>query len=273
MNSSYGVMGSYKISVNQSRILPVAPVVGISQMAECCFWDMDIDLSGLRSRIHNEVTGEYIPLEDCSLKNNSMVLNNQSLDGPELLAADGNVTLSLSPCFDFTFSTDSYTAQIGVIHLVKAIRFITLENGTEISLLNTHGKAEPVLYLEGPSDDLPVKLVLAQQESNVTRSHTYRYTVSQPIPETIGGSAVASVTVLEQYHSYFMQRAIPFDDQLNMWIPLYAPISWGWSIRVGRRADEEWGILKRKLILPTTGHEGLQLPVWNDNTINCLIRP
>ena len=269
LNTTHGVVGEYQIGSSHARIIPVPAETSIDQNCVCCFWDTDVDLFRLETSILNEATGQSIPLQDCALKSNRLIMNSQSMDAPQLLYEGGDATLMMSPRFDFTLSTDSYTAQIGVIHLVQASRFITLHNGTVINILNTHDKEVPVLYLENQQDEQPVKLVLAQQEIGVTREHSYACTVSQHIPEKFEGEAVATVTVLEQYQSYFMQRAIPFDDHLNMWIPIHAPILWGWSIRVGRRGDEEWGILKRKQILPTTGHDGMQLPEWNDNTINC----
>ena len=272
LNTTHGIVGGYQVSISHSKILPVTTISGPDKISMCCFWDTDINLSRLSSVIRNETSDQIIPLKECDLKTNRMLLKSQSLDSPQLLRANGDAVLSMSPSFDFTFCTDSYTAQIGIIHLVEATRFITLENGTEITLLNTHDNEAPVLYLDSPSDEQAVKLVVAQQETGVTREHSYHWTVSQRIPEKFAGESAATVTVLEQYQSFFMQRAIPFDDCFNMWIPCYVPILWGWSIRVGRRSDGEWGILKRKLILPTPGNDGAQLPAWNDNTINCLKR-
>ena len=268
LNSTHGVIGDYRISAKCAEILPVAPVTTTGEMNTCCFWDTDIDLSQLRCYIMHYDKGQLLALEDCNLKANRLVLNRAELNGPELAVSNEETVLTLSPQFEFTFSTDSYAAQLGVINLVQSTRFITLENSDEIHLLDTADEETPVLYLENPLDDQPVKFVV-QQERGATRQHTFGLKIAQPIPDEIGGERVETVTVLEQYSSYFMQCALPLDNHHDIWIPVYAPISWGWSIRVGRRTDGQWGILRRKLILPTTGHDGLQLPAWRNNTIEC----
>lgn len=269
LNSTQGVIGDYRITAQCAEIMPVTPVTTLDGMHACSFWDTDMDLSRLRSFINNDAKNQRLPLQDCKLMGNRMLLNRQALNGPTLDVVNETTVLSLSPEFEFTFCTDAYTAQLGVIHLVNSTRFITLKNGDEISVLNTGTEQAPVLYLEDSRVDNPINFVSEQQETGVTRTYSYTCHVSQNIPAEVAGEAVDSVTVLEQYFSYFMQRAVPLDDQLNIWIPVYAPISWGWSIRVGRRFDGEWGILRRKLILPTTGHDGLQMPTWNNNSANC----
>jgi hypothetical protein len=265
LNSTHGIVGDYRIATQRAEVVPVAKAAKQGEMHSCSFWETDVDLPSLRSYISNDVKDQYLPLEDCLLKGNRMLMNRQELDGPDLAVVDGKTVLSLSPRFDFTFCTDAYTAQLGVIHLVKSTRFITLENGDQINLLNTDIDQAPVLYLGNPQDDYPVSFIAQQQETGIKREYVYRCNISQQIPEEVSHEAVATVTVLEHYFSYFMQRAAPLDDHHNIWIPVYAPISWGWSIRVGRRSDWEWGILKRKLIMPTAGNDGLQLPTWNSN--------
>lgn len=47
------------------------------------------------------------------------------------------------------------------------------------------------------------------------------------------------------------------------------PVTWGWSICVAKNGADEWAIVRRKLMLPTVGHEGLQLPHWHNQLIAC----
>ena len=269
LNSTHGVIGGYRMTSESAEIFQVEPKAASSELSECYFWDTDIDLSQLQCKITLDIKDQLLSLQDSHLKSNRLLLNGAELTGPQITVSDEKAALILSPRFDVTFSTDSCTAQLGLINLVQATRFITLENGSQINLLDTGKEELPVLYLENQRDDQAIKFVTAPQQSGVTEEHTFNCDISQPIPVQVDGETVASVTVLEQYWSYFMQRAVPLDDHHNIWIPVYAPIQWGWSIRVGRRTDGEWGILRRKLILPTTGHDGFQLPVWNNNTVNC----
>jgi len=270
LNTAHGVCGNYRVFTSRGEIFAVDSVAAVNGMNECFFWDTDIHLSQLQCSIKHDATGQVVPMEDCVLRTNRMVVNKAELVGPAITVRDDLTSLTLTPRFDLTFSADSYAAQLGVVNLVQATRFITLRNSEEITVLNTGDDGTPVLYLENPQDNQAIKQVAEQQKSGETQ-HTFTCEISQQIPNEVAGEAVATVTVLEQYWSYFMQRALSPEDQHSIWTPAYAPISWGWSIRVGRRTDGEWGILRRKLILPTTGHDGFQLPVWTDNSVNCSV--
>jgi hypothetical protein len=269
LNSTHGVCGNYRIGVQCAEILPVAPITTINDLSECYFWDTDIHLSELRCGIKDSAKDKLLSSTECALGTNRLVLNKVELTGPEIKINHEKAALILSPRFNLTFSTDCYAAQLGVINLVQATRFIMLDNGDKINLLDTGDEETPVLYLENPQDDQVIKYIAEPQDLGVTQQHTFGCDVSQLIPDEVVGSTVATVTVLEQYWSYFMQRALPLDVPDSIWTPVYAPVSWGWSIRVGRRTDGEWGILRRKLILPTVGHEGFQLPTWTNNSVAC----
>jgi hypothetical protein len=95
--------------------------------------------------------------------------------------------------------------------------------------------------------------------------HDYHLTLRQTIPDQYQEKTVESVTVLEQYKSYFMQRERSDSAERVIWTPLLEAVNWGWSIRVGYRADGELGILRRKLMLPAVGNDGLELPQWQTN--------
>ena len=276
LNSIHGVIGGYRISAQRAEIFPVTSMPPgattastTDQMNLCYFWDPSADMSTIEGNLRHEVKDQLLPLKDCHLKANRLMLTQATLSGPELNVRDDVTMLSLSPHFDFMFSTDNYAAQLGVINLVQSSRFIRLENNDEKILLDTGIENMPVLHLENAENDQPVKYVSVHQNLGINQEHTFTFDVSQSIPDKVGAESVASVTVLEQYQSYFMQRAVTQDNGHSIWTPVYAPITWGWSIRVGRRTDGEWGILRRKLILPTTGNDGLQLPTWTNNTLNC----
>ncbi len=42
-----------------------------------------------------------------------------------------------------------------------------------------------------------------------------------------------NVTVLEQYHSYYMQRVLTDEENPVIWTPVLAPITRDWSCRNG----------------------------------------
>jgi len=234
------------------------------QGAICYFWDEGVEPKRLAGKlIHNDAS---TLLGDYKLKSNHLRLDDMQLQGPDLSSDGENTYLWLAPSFDFHFITDQQAAGLGVIHLVQSRRFAVLEDGTEYPLLETDDNT--VLYLTADDDEV-VKPVITLQDKGLNQSYNYGCTVSQMIPDEIAGQAVTSLTVLEQYTSYFMQHPLPQGERASIWLPVYAPISWGWSIRVARRFDGDWSIQRRKLILPTCGHEGTQLPLWKNNSRAC----
>lgn len=265
MNTPHGIVGDYKISPVQGK----AQAVTMPYSDSIYLWDTDIDLKNAGFSIAEQANFEDTVMATGRIKSNYIEITRQALEGPQLITDNGATRLSLSMFVDFTFATANYAAQLAMVHLVEATRFINLENGRQVSLLDTQEQECPVLYLENPADEQALKLIGTPQPLATKQSYCYQLGIEQNIPEHYEGEKVETVTVLEQYRSFVMQRAVPFDEKANIWTPIYAPLLWGWSIRVGRRVDGEWGILKRKLILPTPGNDGLQLPEWDDNTINC----
>ncbi|WP_455220760.1 hypothetical protein [Kaarinaea lacus] len=280
LNATHGVIGDYRISKQTGKILSITPPTpGASMtlpMSACYFWDTSTDLSKLEGQLiqnnNNSDDNQLLSMKDCQVATSRLILNGTSLDGPELIFENGITSLKLLPRFDFTFITESHAAHLGVVNLVKAHRILKLEDDKEILLLDTGIDDSPVLFLENADDDQPVKPIAALQEAGTTHQNSCTFIISQTIPEKIDIANIATVTVLEQYFSYFMQKIDASDDE-SIWTPVYAPITWGWSIRVGRRTDGEWGILRRKLILPTTGNDGWCMPVWSNNTISCSVFP
>lgn len=267
MGMPHGVVSNYSVSSSQGKL--DVPQATNSERDGIYIWDPDIDLNSSELTVcHDDKQNESL-FNRCTINSNYMERVQHSLQGPELVTHHGVTRLALSIEVNFTFSTEHYAAQLGVVHLVEATRFLTLEGGKKISLLQTPEPEIPVLFLEDAEDTQAVKHIGTGQSLAEKKDYVYCNTIEQIIPEHYNDNIVETVTVLEQYRSYFMQRATSHNGDKPIWTPVLAPILWGWSIRVGRRVDHEWGILKRKLILPTPGNDGLQMPEWEDNTINC----
>ncbi len=258
--AGHGIVGGYRISPQRAELLPPTPG---GAPGDVFVWDPDAALpAGARL-----LDGDDRPLDGERLRGNSLHVADDALDGPELIAGDGASLLRMAPGFSLAFRSDAHAATLGVVNLVQAQRFISLADGERIVLLDTHDTEEPALYLEGADDDLPVKTVVPRQEAGAEGRYQYRVEVSQEIPDRVDGHSVEFVTVLEQYTSYFLQRELDRDDDAVIWTPACAPLTWGWSIRVGRRIDGPWAIVRRKVMLPIHGHEGLELPVWERDTL------
>jgi len=197
---------------------------------------------------------------------NRLTLESSEMVGPDLVSEGSLTYLRMQPVFHLLYDTDVQAAELGAVHLLQSQRFVSLADGDRFELLEAE---QPVLYLGsvGVMDPLGPPQQLGQHQG-----YRYPLTIQQEIPSQLNGIEVESVTVLEHYQSYFMQREVAAESEQLIWTPAMAPITWGWSIRVGRRADHEWGILRRKLILPTVGHDGLEFPLWEDNS-QSLSRP
>lgn len=260
---SHGLVGDYRIDIRRTEVQPVT-TRGLH--AACFFWDTDVSLPTTARPIRRD---DGLALDGHVLQGNSIQVAHGALNGPELTEASGGTTLTLSPRFELVFDTAGHDAMAGVIHLVQAQRFVRLDDGTSIMLLDTHAHDAPVLYLEDANDERPVKTVVECQAAGTARTYDYVFRIGQAIPDHYHGRAVESVTVLEQYTSYFMQREIGQPENAVIWTPACAPIAWGWSIRVERRFDGPWCLARRKVMLPIGGHDGLDLPVWTTNTLAC----
>jgi hypothetical protein len=254
-----GMVGDYLVGAEEG----IAVALGEPGEAgtRCYFWDESVAVGRFDGRV---VMGNMaIALNGHAVKSNHLQMQATQLQGPELITEGEETSLCLTPSFDCHFVTDQQAASLGVIHLLESQRIALLDDGRQYYLLETGDK--PVLYLE-TEDDEAVKPIITRQESGMKQAYHYQCTVSQAIPDEIDGQAVISVTVLERYSSYFMQRPL-LAEETSIWVPVYAPISWGWSMRIGRRYDGVWAMQRRKLVLPTTGHDGLQLPVWRSNSL------
>lgn len=237
-----GVIGGYQISLNQGDVLPVSDSDDAYYI-----WDND-------SPLHSPVFENEFQLE-------SVTLNRPSVE-----RVGGAYYLVMQPEFQVSFSTATHSARLGEIRLVESERFFTLDNGESLTITDTQEMGAPVLYLQHRDDTAVVRQETDLQLQGTDREYFFGESVSQKIPDYINNVAVTSVTVLERFTSYFMQQVLSTPDQ-SIWVPVCAPISWGWSIRVGRRFDQEWDILRRKLMLPTVGHDGWEMPSWRSNLV------
>jgi len=243
LNTVNGVVGGFNLSLDSAELLPVADEGGYY------IWDNDNPL--------------YAPAVE-----NEFQLESTTLNRPAVERVGGAYFLVLQPEFHVSFSTATHSARLGEIRLLESERFYTMEDGSSITITDTQEIGSPVLYRQTRDDQRVVRQVTDMQLQGTEREYFFGECVNQPIPEQIDGVAVACVTVLEQYTSYFMQQVLS-QSEPSIWVPVCAPISWGWSIRVGRRHDQEWDILRRKLMLPTVGHEGWSMPTWRSNLVHC----
>jgi len=258
---NHGIVGAYRLGLEVATIAPVAAVDG---EARFFIWDDEARFAAPETS-WQQAECRHATITDCSVKGNHCVILASEVEGPELITSGETTRLQLSASWQLQWDTASYSAELGVITLQESQRFITLENGEQVTVTDSREADAPVLYLQG-SDDREIVKPIAVQQQGVKQQHGYSVTVSQHLPKSQDGHGVESVTVLEQYRSYFMQR--PSDSKARtIWAPLVAPISWGWSIRVRRRHDGEWAIARRKLMMPTVGHEGLELPLWQNNSL------
>jgi hypothetical protein len=243
LNTVNGVVGGYNLSLERAEVLPVTDDSGYY------IWDNDSPL--------------YSPAVE-----NEFQLESATLNRPAVERVGGAYYLVMQPEFNVSFFTATHSAHLGEIRLVESERFYTLEDGSSITITDTQEVGGPVLYRQHRNDSRLIRQPTPLQLQGTEREYFYGESVCQHIPDQIGGVAVSCVTGLEQYTSFCMQQVMSVPKPA-IWVPVCAPISWGWSIRVGRRYDTEWDIVRRKLMLPTVGHEGWLMPTWNSNLVQC----
>lgn len=177
--------------------------------------------------------------------------------------------LSVTPHFEFSFTTAACTAQLGEIRLVSSNRWLLDTSGRSHTLLNTDANQPAVLYLQNDEDTAVVKSITPWQEVNTEKHYRFNLPVGQKLMAPYQAIELANITVLEHYTSYFMQRPLTDSPDVSRWVPAYAPITWGWSIRVEPdRQSQDWIITRRKLIMPVVGNDGYQLPQWQSNSLH-----
>lgn len=252
-----GAIADYRLSPAAAELLPL----NVAQSSPSGFLYDDLADSAAKAWILDDEASAS-SAQRYRLATNALTLAEQNLEGPLLRSSGEDALLYLQPHFRLHYAADEYSARLGVVHLVQSQRFLTLDDGEQLPLLET---AEPVLYrlcAHGGDAVQPMGPAFYLGERRELR---YAFNVSQRIPNQIEGRGVETVTVLEQYRTFFLQRPTGAQPHDTIWIPALAPITWGWSIRVGRRFDGEWDILRRKLVMPTVGHDGLEFPLWESN--------
>lgn len=256
----HGLCGGIDYTTQYGRVLPPS--------LQCCYlWDIDEELRSTKIELKATET-ESISLADATnVITSRFVLSHAAISEPQIINQESTPQLTTTAGFDFIFSTSMQTVQLGVLNLVETQRFAMLKNGERNSILDS-GDRGPVLYLADDMETEEVVMPILQAGAGTdTIQHRHDVSLSQIIPENLSGSEIETLTVLEQYTSFFMQRELPFCRE-NIWTPVCAPICWGWSMRVARRQDGDWCIVRQKLLMPTVGHNGLEMPVWQGNQLH-----
>ena len=251
-------IGAYRLTGERAEIMAAEP-------ERLFVWDADVDpaaLHGVLTAVDAQ-TGQPPALSPPVA--NRLTLTAARLAGPELQATGAGQRLVLTAAFELEWHGHAGAAQLAAVELVQSTRSMRFEDGSERCLLDTGAADGPVRYAQG-DDDQPLRPVAGPQAKGENGRHHYPVELAQRIPEQLHGKAVAEVTVLEKYTSYFLHCDAPQDSANHIWVPLLMPVMWGWSIRVGRRTDGEWGILRRKLFMPTSQDVGLELPLWQTDS-------
>lgn len=256
-----GLVGNYRPGIHSAAI--EAADLG-RQPVPCFVWDADLLSPGVKRALQVGPEQPHTP------HNNVLTLLNESLEGPEVRLINDHPTLTIAPRFNLEWVTQAYASQLGLIQLVESLRTLQFADGESLVLLDTEAAGVgPVLYLNDEADTLAVKPVCAFQPQGARQCFDFTTEIKQIIPAEFEGKAVESISVLEKYTYYFMQNAAPDDPDRHIWVPVYLPIVWGWSIRVQQRSDGEWAIFRKKLIMPMPTTEAAALPLWQSNSLRC----
>lgn len=235
-------------------------VLTLDQNAENAFlWDPgSVSLSG---DVELMCGDEAITLNaNTPVASGQFVLSHARLSTPVITSHHDGHRLSFEAEFDYVYSSEDMPTRLGVATMLEASCFVVLENG-ERHILFQSTEDDPVLYVKGGPNKSALKIISDVSTEDTPQAKTYLENIVHRIPEQVHGQRVESMTVLEQYKSYFMQRELPVSED-QIWTPVCAPITWGWSIRLNRREDSEWTITRQKLLYPAVGHDGMEMPVW-----------
>lgn len=262
--ADHGVVAGYQVTPEFGEIEPFNPG---PKATHCFIWDDHNNWCDSDVKLYAHSEKEAFSIKGSRYISNRLIMRDMLMQGPELVERDGQLKLVLSPRFAFEYETGDHDAKLGVITLVRSNRFVNLKEGGQVTLLDT-GNAGPVLYLKNPHDHTVVKLINTTQSAEEMQAYIYTHDITQDIYDELDNRRISSFTVLEHYTSYFVHReSDDLDD--TIWVPALAPITWGWSIRVERNYDAQWSITRRKLMFPNVGNDGLVLPEWETNTVDC----
>jgi len=249
------LVGGYRVTPQRAQVLTADPE---RHPRRLFVWDSEAtghELHGLLAVPDGD--GRALP-HPPRLRGNRLQLLDARLDGPRLMEHGGHWQLCLEAVFELAWHSSVAAARLAAVELVQARRSLHFADGGEQLLLDTATSNGPVRHGDG---DAALRFLGPRQDAGAASRPLHTVALRQAIPERTDGREVASVTVLEQYSTHFLQCADPQDPDNHIWVPLLGPVAWGWSIRVGRRTDGEWGILRRKLFLPAAAGE-LCLPEW-----------
>lgn len=228
-------------------------------------WDSSGEIGQKNIALVNNKGAEIYIDANTPIGSNYFVLMHSTLTTPEIFDDEEVPRLSFQVEFDFAYSAEAMSARLGILNLVEKQCFVTLENGQR-RMLQSSGDEEKILFVNNDELVYPVNTLMDLSHKDKLVQKKHMETISHDIPSQIDGINVETLTVLEQYQSFFMQRELPFSME-NIWTPVCAPISWGWSMRVAKRPDGVWRIYRQKLLMPTVGHDGLEMPVWEGNNL------
>ena len=204
--------------------------------------------------------------DDESWQDNECNLTDLSLSELEIRQVVGGKSLVLTPNLSFEYCSSVYPASIGEIRLVESTRFVTDEADKKHTLLDTSSVNGAVLYLHSVDDKAPIKLINPWQAQGETREYANGNPIAQFLYPKFNGEKVATITILEKYTSFIVQKPLVAPDKRSIWTPASFPITWGWSVRI-QQEEDDWAIVRRKLILPIVGHDGMQLPLWGSTIL------
>jgi len=255
----HGLCGGFDYDEHHGRLIPPSPM-------HCYLWDIDDELTSEELEF-GSVEGEAISLTSTTnVISSRFVLSHGTLSEPQIIDQESLPKLTTTASFHFVFSTELQAVRLGLLSLVETQRFALLKNGERHNLLDS-GEGQSRLYLSKDTPDNDVFTPILETGAGADSiQHLHDIRLTQAIPVRLADSEIETLTVLEQYTSYFMQRELPICQE-NIWTPVCAPISWGWSMRVAKRHDGDWCIVRQKLLMPTVGHNGLEMPEWEGNQL------
>jgi hypothetical protein len=216
------------------------------------------------------------------LVNNSLTLLQAEMSMPLLESqADGSVCLILDLSFELQGNARAFAFETGLVRLVEPDCTLTLSDGrvlpwrqAEAERYATTEQGNRALVLEFPgeyvqeADSRSDAAVVAGRRLQDGEQQRWleNWQVRVNLPQTLHQQAITRMTLMEQYTLFWMQQALPGKHAPTglerRWLPLMAPVQWGWSLRIERLSDGGWGIVRRKLMRPLGGNEGLFLPDW-----------
>ncbi len=255
-----GLIGGYEIDQQGARILPIRCN---EKRCEGYVWDPELRFPVAVTNLLQE--GQcFEQLQQRPVQSNYCQLHQVLLTDPVIEERQNAQALTIDFNLAFAYEAAHYSAELGMVTLVESRRYLTLDDQSQVIIIDTQSSEQPVVYLQAQQDEQPIKPIGQPLRQAHPQPGHVQLRFAQTIPEIWAGRGVAELTVLEEYHHYLLQRPIA-TPHTTIWVPALEPISWGWSMRAGRRRDQSWCILRRKLIQPFLRPDGLDFPLWSDS--------